>query len=421
MSAGVDPLSSPVLVSPANFQQAVRGLPFLVRRALRYGLDLQRGSLIVESKERYRLLFRGNQPGPQAQFIIHDMAFARRLALGGDIGLAESFLQGEWDTPDLTAFIELFAVNYEAIASLLPNNWLARFWQSVQHRLNRNTRRGSRRNIHAHYDLGNRFYGAWLDETMTYSSALFSEEAREYGDNDLSSAQNRKYRSLARDIGIQAHHHVLEIGCGWGGFAEFAAREIGCRVTGLTISQEQYTYACQRISEAGLSDRVTFRFQDYRDEMGTYDHIVSIEMFEAVGEEYWDPFFKKLYACLKPGGRAGLQVITLREESLPYYRKEMDFIRHYVFPGGMLPTLSILKTLGEYVQLPMQAERAFGLDYARTLNLWRDNFRKAWPTLVGTGGFDERFRRLWEYYLAYCEAGFRSGNIDVRQLIYAKN
>jgi cyclopropane-fatty-acyl-phospholipid synthase len=212
---------------------------------------------------------------------------------------------------------------------------------------------------------------------------------------------------------------VLEIGCGWGGFAEFAAREIGCRVTGLTISREQFDFAERRIAEAGLSGRVEIKLADYRDETGLYDRVVSIEMFEAVGEAYWPAFFRQVRDRLKAGGRAALQVITIREESFDWYRREIDFIRRYVFPGGMLPSPTILRDLGVRSGLPMEDERIFGLDYAATLTHWRERFRAAWPELTPLG-FDERFRRLWEYYLAYCEAGFRSGNIDVRQVVFAK-
>jgi cyclopropane-fatty-acyl-phospholipid synthase len=298
---------------------------------------------------------------------------------------------------------------------MLSGRPLARFWQIVRHVLNRNTKAGSRKNIHAHYDLGNRFYSAWLDGSMTYSAAIY-----EPGDNDLAAAQERKYRALADKIAARPGHHILEIGCGWGGFAEFAAREIGCKVTGLTISKEQFDFATERMARAGLSDKVTIKLLDYRDETGQYDAIASIEMFEAVGESYWPTYFQQLRDRLKPGGRAGLQVITIREDSFPFYKREIDFIRAYIFPGGMLPTPTHMRDLGAKFGLPMVGERIFGQDYARTLADWRDRFRAAWPDLTPLG-FDERFRRMWEYYLAYCEAGFRSGNIDVRQMVFSKS
>jgi cyclopropane-fatty-acyl-phospholipid synthase len=235
----------------------------------------------------------------------------------------------------------------------------------------------------------------------------------------LESAQAAKYRALARAAGIGPDDHVLEIGCGWGGFAEFAAREIGCKVTGLTISREQLEFARERIRLAGLGDKVTFKFQDYRDERSTYDRVVSIEMFEAVGEQYWPAYFSKVHDVLKPGGRAGLQIITINERAFPEYRANPDFIQRYIFPGGMLPTPRILDGLTSQQGLQKCDERVFPQDYARTLKLWRERFRRAWDQ-IGPLGFDERFKRMWEFYLHYCEAGFRDEFIDVRQLVYAR-
>ena len=282
------------------------------------------------------------------------------------------------------------------------------------HWLNRNTQSGSKRNISAHYDLGNSFYQKWLDPSMTYSSAYFGD-----GVNDLSAAQTSKYRKLALDTGITAADSVLEIGCGWGGFAEFAAKEIGCSVTGLTISKEQFDFAKKRILEAGLNERIDIKYQDYRDETGRYDRVTSIEMFEAVGEKYWPVFFGKMGECLKHGGTAGLQVITIQDDAFQAYRRQTDFIQRYIFPGGMLPTPSIMKSLGVHAGLPMRSETIFGRDYARTLSEWRVRFDQNWFAIKQLG-FDERFRKLWDYYLYYCEAGFRSGHIDVRQMIFCK-
>jgi cyclopropane-fatty-acyl-phospholipid synthase len=406
------PASLPV--TPDNVAEVTKGLTFATRQALKLAARLQRGELTVTLPDGRLLLFKGAEAGPKAQLDVLDFGFASRLSGGGDLGFAEAYLRREWDTPDLAKFLELFAANYPVIQTLLPGKPLVRLWQMFQHFRHRNTKSQARRNIHAHYDLGNRFYGAWLDKTMTYSSGIFSP-----GDTDLAAAQTRKYRALAERTGIGAGDEVLEIGCGWGGFAEYAAREIGCKVTGLTISQEQFDFARERIAKAGLADRVTIKLQDYRDETGTYDHIASIEMFEAVGEAFWPAYFAQLRDRLKPGGTAGLQVITIRDESFAVYRSELDFIRAYIFPGGMLPTPTIMKSLGEKFGVPLAHERIFGLDYARTLASWRDRFRAAWPQLVPMG-FDERFRRMWEYYLAYCEAGFRSGNIDVRQMVFAK-
>jgi cyclopropane-fatty-acyl-phospholipid synthase len=403
-----------ITVTADNLAEVSRNVPSVAKLAFSYASRIEKGRLTITLPDGRSFRFEGRDAGPDAAFIVRDYAFARRLATGGDIGFAEAYLRGEWETPNLARFLEVFATNYHAIQSMLANRPVARFWQIVCHLLNRNTKSGSRRNIHAHYDLGNRFYGAWLDRSMTYSAAIY-----EPGDNDLVAAQERKYRALAEKIGAQPEHHILEIGCGWGGFAEFAAREIGCKVTGLTISQEQFDYASRRIADAGLSDKVTIKLLDYRDETGQYDAIASIEMFEAVGESYWPTYFQQLRDRLKPGGRAGLQVITIREDSFQFYKREIDFIRAYIFPGGMLPTPTHMRDLGAKFGLPMVGERIFGQDYARTLSDWRDRFRIAWPDLTQLG-FDERFRRMWEYYLAYCEAGFRAGNIDVRQMVFSK-
>lgn len=408
LSAGV------CLVTPANVGAIGSRYPGAVRRAFSFALLIEAGSLDVHMPDGAHLRFQGARTGPAAMMIVRDMTFASELARGGEIGLSESFLKGHWDSPNLTRFLELFCVNQPVIQRLLDGKPLVRALQRLQHWLNRNTKAGSRRNIHAHYDLGNDFYASWLDGSMTYSSALYADGAR-----DLAEAQQDKYRALARDIDLQPGHHLLEIGCGWGGFAEFAAREIGCRVTGLTISRAQYEFATARIAAAGLSDRATIALRDYRDERGAYDRIASIEMFEAVGEEYWPVYFRQLRDRLKPEGVAGLQVITIEDSLFSSYRREIDFIRRYVFPGGMLPTPRIMRDLGARVGLSMSAERIFGHDYALTLNEWRERFRSAWPQLKPMG-FDERFRRLWEYYLCYCEAGFRAGTIDVRQMVFSR-
>jgi len=387
--------------------------PYAVRKVLDFASLIENGRLEIAMPDGCVFSFGGKAAGPQARMQIHDYAFARAFA-HGDIGVAESYMRGEWSTPDLTAFLELFCVNQHAIARLLAGKPFVRLAQMAYHWLHRNTRAGSRRNIHAHYDLGNAFYAKWLDPSMTYSSALDLTPG-----GDLSAAQERKYRALADAIGAREGQHILEIGCGWGGFAEHAARERGCKVTALTISREQYDFARERVHRAGLGDKVEVRLQDYRDERGVYDGVASIEMFEAVGEEYWKTYFGQVRDRLTSGGRAALQIITIDEEIFPRYRRELDFIRRYVFPGGMLPTRTILESLGDAHGLSLVTQRAFGRDYALTLAQWRDRFRAAWPEILQQG-FDERFRRLWEYYLSYCEAGFRSGAIDVRHLIFAR-
>lgn len=416
MSAATPDVSgetSAIRLDAANFAEVTRGMPVRARMMLSVAMGLPRGALTVRTPEGLVLEMGGKTPGPHGEVILHNWNLPGRAFTGATIGVAESYMDGDWESPDVTTLLELFVINEEAGESVAGGaSWLLTALQRVRHWLNQNTRTGSKRNISAHYDLGNAFYKEWLDPSMTYSSALYST-----GANDLESAQAAKYRALAQDAGIGPGDHVLEIGCGWGGFAEFVAREIGCRVTGLTISREQHDFAKARIARAGLSDRVEIKFQDYRDETGRYDRIASIEMFEAVGEKYWPVFFGKVKDCLKAGGTAGMQIITIKEHAFQRYRARPDFIQRYVFPGGMLPTPSILKALGADHGLTFARERIFPQDYARTLAEWRTRFRGSWEKIVPLG-FDDRFRKLWEFYLHYCEAGFRAEYIDVRQVIY---
>jgi cyclopropane-fatty-acyl-phospholipid synthase len=408
----IQPLSgNEVSAASRGFPQDV---PYLVRKVLAPTTRIRAGCLTVRLPDGRKVRLDSGRPGPQAELLIKNYAFARRLLIGGEIGFGEGYLQGEWDSPKLETLIELMSVNRDVIEVALPGRLWKRAVTLIGHVLNRNTRAGARQNIKFHYDLGNAFYQTWLDRTMTYSSAVF-----EPGDNDLAAAQTRKYRLLAERAGIKPGENVLEIGCGWGGFAEFAGKELGCKVTGLTISKEQFDFATERMRKAGLEDRVTIAMRDYRDERGVFDRITSIEMFEAVGEGFWPGFFRQMRERLRPGGTAGLQVITIAEGLWPSYRRDVDFIRRYIFPGGMLPTASIMRSLGEKSGLPMLNEWAFRQDYAATLAQWRERFRAAWPKLKPLG-FDERFRRMWEYYLSYCEGGFRGGSIDVRQMVFTR-
>ena len=404
-----------IKVTPDNARTALAELPRMVQLALGFASRLRRGTLDVTLLDGRVMRFGGAEPGPAAQMTLHSYGFASKLINNGDIGIAEAYIRGEWDTPDLTQFLYLFCVNHDLIQAMLRDKPLMRVVQMVRHWFNRNTRRQARRNIHAHYDIGNAFYSAWLDPSMTYSSALYEDDTP-----DLTAAQHNKYRRLAEAIGLRPGQRVLEIGCGWGGFAEFAAKTFGAKVVGLTISQQQRDFAQRRIQEAGLNDKVEIKLQDYRDERGHYDRIASIEMIEAVGEQFWPKYFSQLRDRLLPGGLAGIQAITIQDSLFQAYRREVDFIQRYVFPGGMLPSPQILKSLGDAFGVPVIRERIFGQDYAKTLATWRNNFREAWPNLIPLG-FDDRFRRLWEYYLAYCEAGFLSGNIDVRQVVFAKS
>ncbi|HSA80846.1 MAG TPA: cyclopropane-fatty-acyl-phospholipid synthase family protein, partial [Geminicoccaceae bacterium] len=334
----------------------------------------------------------------------------RRFLDGGGAGFAEAYLDGDWDSPDLPRLLELLALNEAAYEEFSQGRPWYRGLARLQHLLRRNSRPGSRRNILAHYDLGNRFYELWLDRTMTYSAALFPHAGA-----PLEEAQRTKYRSLAARLRLQTGHRLLEIGCGWGGFAEFAAAEIGARITAITISEQQHAFAASRIQAAGLADSVDVRLLDYRDVEGSYDRIAAIEMFEAVGERYWPVFFGKLRECLAPGGLAGLQVITIADRYFDAYRRSADFVQRQVFPGGMLPSPRALREQIKRARLAELGALTFGRDYARTLAFWQERFQAAWPQ-IREAGFDQRFKRLWEYYLAYCEAGFRVGCTDVCQL-----
>lgn len=354
----------------------------------------------------------GTEPGYSAVLNIHDYRFAARVLKSGDIGFAEGYVAGEWDSPDLAVLLETIVNNYDHIRRLFDGNGWVKAMNWIGHKLNRNSRSGSRRNIHAHYDLGNDFYSAWLDPSMTYSSARF-----ETSDQPLQDAQRAKYASLARLMDLRAGHTVLEIGCGWGGFAEFAAGEIGAHVTGVTISREQFDYAQQRMAKAGLSDKVDIQLIDYRDVQGQFDRVASIEMFEAVGQEYWPTYFGKVHDVLKPSGRAGLQIITIDDALFEGYQARTDFIQKYIFPGGTLPSEERLVEVIEAAGLRQDVIERFGVDYADTLKQWDQRFVAAWDRIqASTPKFDVGFKRLWRFYLAYCEAGFRSARTNVVQI-----
>src|SRR5450631_3565183 len=373
-------MSALICVTPENVEAVLSDLPRLVRLAFGFGSKLRRGTLDVTLPDGRTVRLGGMEPGPAAAMELTNYGFASRLLQGGDIGIAEAYLHGEWDTPDLTQFLYLFCVNQDWMQSMLIASPLIRSLQTIRHWFNRNTRRQARRNIYAHYDIGNAFYSAWLDPSLTYSSGLFED-----GTVDLTSAQNNKYRRLAEAIDLQPGQRLLEIGCGWGGFAEYAAKICGAKVVGLTISKEQRDFAQARIQDAGLGDKVEIRLQDYRDERDQYDRIASIEMIEAVGEQFWPRYFSQLRDRLLPGGLAGIQAITIQDRLFQTYRREVDFIQRYVFPGGMLPSPLVLKSLGERFGVPVIRERIFGQDYAKTLVTWRNNFRAAWPSLTPLG------------------------------------
>ena len=372
------------------------------------------GSITITLPSGREIPIRGSQPGPDARLIIRDFRCMRRVMASGDIGFAEGFMAGEWDTPDLTAVLECAGLNFDRLQGLVTGHRMMQAVNYLAHMLHSNTRKGARRNIHAHYDLGNAFYERWLDGSMTYSSAWFEHQGQ-----PLEQAQRRKYEALAQSMELKPDHHVLEIGCGWGGFAEYAAREIGARVTGVTISREQYEFARKRLFDNGLAEKADIQLIDYRDVEGQFDRVASIEMFEAVGERYWPAYFDKIRSALTPGGRAGLQIITIRDEFFEHYRKRADFIQKYVFPGGMLASETRLRQETDRAGLEWRGIARIGEHYAETLRQWGERFEAAWDE-VKPLGFDERFRKLWLFYLSYCEAGFRTGRTNVVQLSLAK-
>ena len=352
----------------------------------------------------------GRNPGPVAELHLHNDDLFARLIREGDLGFCDAYLDGWWSTPDLQAFMDLVHSDNEDIYDGFPGMALLRNYEKLRFWMQRNNRVQARRNISHHYDLGNDFYGLWLDDTMTYSSALF-----ETGQESLEAAQIAKYRQMVDEIGAQPGDHILEIGCGWGGFAEYAAKERGLKVTGLTISEEQFRYAQERIAKAGLSDLVTFKLQDYRDETGTYDGIASIEMFEAVGEKYWPVYFNTVRERLKPGKTATFQIITVADRRWHVYKRGVDFIQKYIFPGGMLPSPSALRAQITRAGLGIVNSIEFGQSYSITLRRWHETFNAQWDQ-VAELGFDERFRRMWNFYLTSCASTFESTNCDVTQI-----
>jgi len=375
----------------------------LLRRLLG---KLESGELVVETPGGERLVFAGRRPGPHARVTIHSWRLLGRIVFSWDMGFAEAYTAGEWSSPNLAALLTL-ASNNGSVAERLKMLRVPRFWLRLRHAMNRNTRRGSRRNIAAHYDLGNEFYKQWLDAGMSYSAGLFSSECQ-----TLEEAQEAKMDRVHGLLDLAGGERVLEIGCGWGGLAERLLQNHDCTMTGITLSVEQLAYARRRLHADIVAERCELRLQDYRDIQGIYDRIVSIEMLEAVGQVYWPVYFKKLHDSLRPGGKALLQVITIEQDRFEKYRRHPDFIQRYIFPGGMLPTTEIVEHETAQAGLHLVAREFFGESYARTLEHWKLRFQDAWPEIRALG-FDERFKRMWEYYLAYCRTGFETGAVNV--------
>ncbi len=399
-------------VEPASI-----GMNASARLVVRMMEKLSVGSLTVRFPDGESKRF--GDGAPHAEIALANWNVCDAALKSGDIGFGETYIAGDWTTPDLLALMNVMVANRNAIEAVIYGTWWGRVLYRVRHLLRRNTRTGSKKNIHAHYDIGNAFYEMWLDSTMTYSSALFADgcDANDASAVDdfaaLPAAQDAKYDRVLHCLDVAPGSRVLEIGCGWGGFAERAAR-VGIDITGITLSAEQLQLAERRVREQRLDGRARFALRDYRDVEGQYDGIASIEMFEAVGETYWPSYFECVKKCLKPGGRAVVQTITIAEGLFPSYRKSSDFIQQYIFPGGMLPSVPAFRRAAETAGLRVVDEHAFGHDYARTLAAWLTRFLDHEREIRGAG-FDTAFVKTWSFYLAYCASAFRHRNTDVVQ------
>ncbi len=407
------PLNSTTSLSAAAPLTIPSDAPAAARTCLKLLQNLKHGVLTVQlpdsSVQRFGSV---DTAAPlNGTLHIHDWAVCSAALKSGDIGFAESYIAGHWTTPHLVDLLRVFVANRREVEDIIYGTWLGRFAYRIKHLLNRNTKANSQKNIHAHYDLGNQFYQLWLDSTMNYSSAWFEGDISK----DMVTAQHAKVRRALRMANVKPHDRMLEIGCGWGALAEKAALEFDANVTGVTLSTEQLTWAQKRIDSSGKSGRVDLRLQDYRDiQDAPFDAICSIEMLEAVGREYWPTYFQTVARLLKSGGRACIQSIVIDDALFARYVNSTDFIQQYIFPGGCLPCPSEFRKQAQTAGLQVVNEFAFGLDYAETLKRWRLGFMAQKNQILGNG-FDERFVRIWEFYLAYCEAAFHERNIDVVQ------
>jgi len=379
---------------------------------------LPHGSILLTLPDGSTQLLGGRGPGPMAQVEVRSWRAFLRFAASGSVGWYKAWTLGEWASPDPVALFEVFSLNSDQLGNIGRAKGLVRVINRIAHALRRNTPSGSRRNIAFHYDLGNDFYSVWLDRSMTYSSALFAEPFKD--SETLEDAQARKVRTLLDRLDLQPGQHLLEIGCGWGSLMELAAREYGVRVTGLTLSTEQKAHAEARLRDAGLADRTDIRICDYRDVTGRFDAVASVEMVEAVGEKYWPAYLQSIARVLKPGGKAALQLISIRDSLFGGYAANTDFIQTYIFPGGMLIGEARFRAVAEAAGLAWRDRTAFRLHYAETLRRWRMRYNVAVEQGRLPAGFGEEFHNLWRYYLMYCEGGFRGGSIDVAQVTLAK-
>lgn len=390
-------------------------LPWHAKALFKLLENLRAGKLNLVDPNGNQFCFEGTQPGLTAHIHIHNWSVSKSCLKSGDIGFAESYINGEWDSPDIESLLRLLLINRQAIEKLIYGSWWGSLFHRLKHWLNKNSKKGSKKNIHAHYDIGNSFYSLWLDQSMTYSSAFFDEK-----NLSLFDAQNNKYERIISSIGIQENERLLEVGCGWGGLMETAQRK-NIAIDCLTISQEQAAYAQTRADQLSLThpSPANIILQDYRDHEAQYDGIASIEMFEAVGEEYWPSYFAMINRCLKPGKKACIQTIVIAEDLFEKYRHNSDFIQQYIFPGGMLPSTTVFKKCAEDAGLIVEDAFSFGKDYQKTLEIWHSQFNSSLSEIKAQG-FDEKFIRLWNLYLMYCAAGFAEESTDVIQFTLRK-
>jgi len=378
-------------------------------------LFIRNGLLILNLPDKSVINIGNKNTQLTAELDVHSWKMFNRIVKSGSLGFAESYMNYEVSSPDISKVIYLFSINREHNKNIIYGKIFYNYWNYVKHLLKSNSRFGSKKNISHHYDLGNEFYRNWLDNSMTYSSAIFGLEK-----SNLKFAQNNKYENICKITNINNGDKILEIGCGWGGFAEYAAKNYHAKITGITLSKRQAEYAKKRIFNQGLNDLVNIKLTDYRDIKNKYDKIISIEMFEAVGEKYWPIFFKKLHDNIKDNGLIGMQLISIKDDLYSSYKNNSDFIQKYIFPGGFLPSVKALYKITSSNKLNMKIEKSFAKDYANTLSIWKKRFLSNWDVISKDKQFNDNFKRMWEYYLSYCEAGFLSGSTDVHQIVLTK-
>ncbi len=372
--------------------------------------DFEFGKIKIVTPDGKKYNFQGKRDGPETEIIIKSQKSINKILDKGSLGFAESYLDGNIETKDLKSLMLFFAKNEKYLNGVLKKNIFLRFSNYFRKKLTENTIKQNKKNISYHYDLGNDFFKYWLDKNLTYSSGIFVEKNK-----SLEKAQINKLEKMCNLLKLKKEHHLLEIGCGWGSFAIYAAKKYKCRVTCITLSEKQFLYVKRKIKNLNLNKKINIQIMDYRNLKGKFDRIASIEMFEAVGEKYWNLYFKKIKELLNPNGIAAFQIITINKNRFIDYKKNLDFIQKYIFPGGMLPSKEILKKIINENDLLEFSINNFGKDYSKTLKEWLIRFKKSWKHIKPLG-FDNRFKRMWEYYLNYCETGFDVGTLDLIQI-----